>query len=155
MSLKKLVASDVGLPVADVVSAAKIRFAQWWGESFYLTSMVRGIMKNSKISKIQSFLLTLTLIVAAFWVSPAVGAEKKMVKDPTTGKMVTAPEYGGTITISLKAEQNHSDVVAHVAGYMGLSSLFGGVVLEPLAFIGDWGEFFRNSPCVPMATMVP
>ncbi len=35
-------------------------------------------------------------MVTAFWVSPAVGAEKKMVKDPSTGKMVSAPEYGGT-----------------------------------------------------------
>ena len=24
--------------------------------------------------------------------------EKEMVTDPTTGKMVTAPEYGGTLT---------------------------------------------------------
>ena len=60
---------------------------------------------------------------------------KKYVIDPTTGKAVTAPQYGGTITIPLKAEQNHSDIVAHSSGYMGLSSLFGGVVLEPLAFI--------------------
>ena len=66
-------------------------------------------------------------------------AGKKYVIDPTTGKAVTAPQYGGTITIPLKAEQNHSDIVAHISGYMGLSSLFGGVVLEPLAFIGDWG----------------
>ena len=29
---------------------------------------------------------------------PAAAMEKEMVRDPTTGKMVTAPEYGGTIT---------------------------------------------------------
>ena len=47
----------------------------------------------------QSLLLTLTLVVTAFWVSQAaMAAEKKMVTDPTTGEMVTAPEYGGTLT---------------------------------------------------------
>ena len=30
---------------------------------------------------------------------PAVAADKKYVTDPTTGKVVSAPEYGGTITI--------------------------------------------------------
>ena len=29
---------------------------------------------------------------------PAAAMEKEMVLDPTTGEMVTAPEYGGTIT---------------------------------------------------------
>ena len=28
----------------------------------------------------------------------ASAAEKEMVRDPATGKMVTAPEYGGTLT---------------------------------------------------------
>ena len=42
---------------------------------------IMPINKN-KISKMQSLLLTLTLMVAALGVSSAVGAEKKMVKDP-------------------------------------------------------------------------
>ncbi|MDE0445730.1 MAG: hypothetical protein OXH96_03580 [Spirochaetaceae bacterium] len=29
---------------------------------------------------------------------PASAAEKEMVRDPTTGKMVVAPQYGGTLT---------------------------------------------------------
>ena len=29
---------------------------------------------------------------------PAAAAEKEMVLDPSTGEMVTAPEYGGTLT---------------------------------------------------------
>ena len=69
--MKKIVASIVGLTVADALSAAKM----------------------------QSGLLTLTLIVATFWVNSVVAAEKKMVKDPTTGQMVTAPEYGGTVNL--------------------------------------------------------
>ena len=50
-------------------------------------------------STLNAILLSLILMVAALGVSPAaVAAEKEMVTDPTTGKMVTAPEYGGTIT---------------------------------------------------------
>ena len=101
MYFKQLFAPLVGPNVADIWSAAKIRFAQWCGESFYFTSIVRGNMKTRKNRTIPSLfiMLTLTLMVAAFWVSPAaMAAEKKMVKDPTTGKMVSAPEYGGTIT---------------------------------------------------------
>ena len=76
----------------------QFRFAQWCGESFYFTSIVRGIMETTKIiSKMQSILLTLTLMVAALGVgSAAVAAE--MVKDPSTGEMVEAPRYGGTLT---------------------------------------------------------
>ena len=29
---------------------------------------------------------------------PAAAMEKEMVTDPTTGEMVTAPQYGGTLT---------------------------------------------------------
>ena len=50
------------------------------------------------ISKFIVTLLAFIMGVAVFLGSPAVAAEKKMVKDPTTGKMVTEPEYGGTIT---------------------------------------------------------
>ena len=47
-------------------------------------------------STFSAILLTLTLVVTAFWVSPA--AAQKYVTDPSTGKVVTAPEYGGTLT---------------------------------------------------------
>jgi len=43
-------------------------------------------------------LLTLTLMVAALGVSPAAMAAE-MVKDPTTGEMVEAPRYGGTLLL--------------------------------------------------------
>ena len=49
-------------------------------------------------STFSAILLSFTLLVAALWVFPAVVAAQKMVTDPTTGKMVTAPEYGGTLT---------------------------------------------------------
>ena len=48
-------------------------------------------------AKLQSLLLTLTLMVTALWVFPTAVVAQKMVKDPSTGKMVSAPKYGGTI----------------------------------------------------------
>ena len=66
--MKQCVAPLVGLNVAGIWSAAKL----------------------------QLLLLTLTLMVTAFWVSPA--AAQKYVTDPSTGKVVTEPEYGGTLT---------------------------------------------------------
>ena len=57
----------------------------------------RKKMENQKSkSTFSAILLSLTLMVAAFWVSPA--AAQKYVTDPSTGKVVTAPEYGGTLT---------------------------------------------------------
>ena len=108
--MKKIVASIVGLSVAGALSAAKNRFAPWWGELFsisckgvhmYLKKLVASIAGLNPAGawsavKLQSLLLTLTLMVTAFWVSPA--AAQKYVTDPTTGKVVTAPEYGGTLT---------------------------------------------------------
>ena len=40
---------------------------------------------------------------------PAAAMEKEMVLDPTTGKMVTAPEYGGTLTFAVKLEPPSAD----------------------------------------------
>ena len=104
--MKKLVASIAGLNPAGTWSAAKL----------------------------QSLLLTLTLMVAAFWVSPAaVAADKKMVTDPSTGKVVTAPEYGGTLTYPYNRVSDNVDpfVVGFEAGW-----LIDGVN-EKLA-LGDW-----------------
>ena len=44
---------------------------------------------------------------------PAAAAEKEMVRDPSTGKMVTAPEYGGTITYARGSDWPHADVYFH------------------------------------------
>ncbi len=56
-------------------------------------------MNNHKSkSTFSAILLSLILMVAALGVGLAIAAEKKMVKDPTTGEMVSAPEYGGTLT---------------------------------------------------------
>ena len=60
-------------------------------------------------------------------------AEKPMVTDPTTGKQVTAPEYGGTLTVTLRDDPPTADTV-----FNHLPALVTGLVLEKLG-IGDWG----------------
>ena len=92
-----------------------------------------GIMEKSKTRTIQALLLAFILGAFAFWMDPAVAAEKKMVKDPSTGKMVTAPEYGGTISFVYKTEPAGPDV--YVSG--GQGSVYVAGVLEKLA-IPDW-----------------
>ena len=70
------------------------------------------------------------------------GPERVMVKevragyvtDPTTGKAVTAPEYGGTLTYGQVSWAEHSD-----AWYItGWATQYIGLVNEMLG-IGDWG----------------
>ena len=98
-------------------------------------SIERKKMDHQKSkSTFSTILLFLILMVTAFCVSSAVGAEKKMVKDPTTGKMVTAPEYGGTITYGRVSWAAHSDVW-YISGWATHNV---GLVNEMLG-IGNWG----------------
>ena len=85
-------------------------------------------------SKFSAILLTLTLMVAALGVSSAVGAEKKMVKDPRTGEMVEAPRYGGTLTYAtVIAETGSAD-----SFFVGHSAIMlANAVLEKPA-IANW-----------------
>ena len=71
-------------------------------------------------------------MVAAFWVSPATG--QKYVTDPSTGKVVTAPEYGGTLTYPYVFVGETTDPLKSWvnAGYQIAQ------VNERLAW-GDWG----------------
>ena len=59
--------------------------------------------------------------------------DKPMITDPTTGKMLTAPEYGGTLTYPYKlvASNTDPDLRGHYAGWL-ISA-----VNEKLA-LGDW-----------------
>ena len=69
-------------------------------------------------STFSAILLSLTLMVAALGGGLALAAEKKMVKDPTTGKMVTAPEYGGTITyVATGLADSIEPYVSYTAGF--------------------------------------
>jgi peptide/nickel transport system substrate-binding protein len=111
------------------------RFVQWYGESFYLTSMVRGTMEKSRKRPIQSLLLTFILSVTLLWVGPAALHAKQMVKDIATGKMIAAPQYGGTITYAMvPRESTDTDTfgtIGHSAGVMA------GHALDRIG-IGDW-----------------
>ena len=94
----------------------------------------RKKMNNQKSkSNFSAILLSLTLMVAALGVSPAVGAEKEMVTDPSTGKMVTAPEYGGTLTVV------HPNLVENTDPFYSGHTIrhFIGPVNEKLG-ISDW-----------------
>ena len=150
MCLKKFLARFVGLTVANVVSAAKIRFAQGWvnrsqnpqfREVLMYCIMKKFVSSIARLNpagslsavKIQSLLLTLTLMVAAFWVSSAVAAEKETVFDPATGRTWTAPQYGGTLTW---AARHHPPVIDPWFS-AGWAPHFIGGVNEGLAF-ADW-----------------
>ncbi len=83
--------------------------------------------------------LVFALTATGVWASPAgeeepaAAADKEMVLDPTTGKMVTAPEYGGTMTVwgGAWVTESSSDP------YFSYSDATVGVV-EKLG-ISDWG----------------
>ena len=63
---------------------------------------------------------------------PAAAMEKEMVLDPSTGKMVSAPEYGGTLTVANLLEPEHTDMhFSHVP------ALVSGATVEKLGMM-DW-----------------
>ena len=102
--IKKLVASFVGLNPAGPRSAMKL------------------------LSVLLAFILGTTL-----WVGPTAAAEMKNVTDPSTGKVVTAPTYGGRLTFAIKLEPPHTDPwFTHPPG----AAISG--VAEKLG-IGNWG----------------
>ena len=63
---------------------------------------------------------------------PASAAEKEMVRDPTTGKMVVAPQYGGTLTRARNAPCDGTDIWITRCG-----NITAGGVVEKLG-IADW-----------------
>ena len=102
--IKKLVASFVGLNPAGPRSAMKL------------------------LSVLLAFILGATL-----WVGPTAAAEKKYVTDPTTGKVVTAPEYGGTLRLGWNREPEGTDP-SIAGGWAGF--ILNGVAQKLAA--GDW-----------------
>ena len=80
---------------------------------------------------IHSLLLSFILVLAAFGVSSVIAAE--MVLDPSTGEMVEAPQYGGSITYGRPNHGEHTD--AWFIG--GWATHFVSEVTEKLV-IGDW-----------------
>ena len=69
---------------------------------------------------------------AAAQEEPAAAMEKEMVTDPTTGEMVTAPQYGGTLTFATMLEPPSADTLVY-----GSAGLAIGGVAEQLV-IPNW-----------------
>ncbi len=82
-------------------------------------------MFNQKSSsKLSATLLALILGASVFMAGQVWAA--KMVKDPSTGKMVSAPEYGGTLTYVVKLEPPTTDSMFRGArGVDGVSEKLG------------------------------
>ena len=79
-----------------------------------------------------AFALVATVTFASAEGEEAAAAEKEMVRDPSTGEMVTAPEYGGTIRPISNWEQRGIDPY-----FSGTAGLWIGLVNEKLG-IADW-----------------
>ena len=96
------------------------------------------MMKTILFTRTFAIALVLVLTATGLWAAgaeeaPTAAADKKYVTDPTTGKVVSAPEYGGTITFAQLPGRWHTDTyLSHTAQF-----LVDGVV-ERLG-IADWG----------------
>ena len=103
----------------------------------YEHTIERKKMDNQKSSsKLSATLLALILGLIVLWTgSAAVAAEKKYVTDPSTGKVVSAPEYGGTLTHIELNLADSTDTWFH--GGAVPTALISTVLEKPS--IGDWG----------------
>jgi len=79
-----------------------------------------------------AFALVATVTFAAAEGEEASAAEKEMVLDPSTGEMVTAPEYGGTIRAVINFKPEGIDPYFRYS-----AGAFIGLVNEKLG-VGDW-----------------
>ncbi len=79
-----------------------------------------------------AFALVATVTFAAGEGEEAAAAEKEMVLDPSTGEMVTAPEYGGTIRAVVNFKPEGIDPYFRYS-----AGAFIGLVNEKLG-VGDW-----------------
>ena len=85
--------------------------------------------------------------------APTAAADKRYVTDPATGKVVAAPEYGGTFTFANPLEITQAD-----AGLHGAVGIFVGGVIETLGIINwaiDRDEFGINSSYIPQSVYIP
>ena len=98
-------------------------------------------MTHVQLGKCLAVLSVLVLAATGLWAageeegSTAAAADKKYVTDPTSGRVFTAPEYGGTLTHAELTMAESTDIWFH--GGSVTTSLIT-PVLEKLS-IGDWG----------------
>ena len=88
--------------------------------------------------------LALTLVATVTFTSPAgeeeapaAAMEKEMVLDPTTGKMVERPEYGGTLTFAAEGHPDHTDTFLTHTPWTIMDN-----VVEKLV-VYDWAQIKR------------
>ena len=164
MSMKKLFAPFKGVIVAGAVPATKLRFAPRrvnHSQNPQIKEVIMSIIKKLVASfvglnpagprsamKLLSVLLAF-ILGATLWVGPTAAAEMKNVTDPSTGKVVTAPTYGGRLTFAMKLEPPHTDPwFTHSPG----AAISG--VAEKLG-IGNWGidrdEFSFSSQYIALS----
>ena len=90
----------------------------------------------NRLLAVLAHLSVLTLAAGMAWAAAeteqAVSMDKEMVLDPTTGEMITAPEYGGTLTYALRGDPPNPDtfyrhppamVAALVVEKLGMANL--------------------------------
>ena len=112
----------------------------------------------------RTFAIALVLVLSAtgLWATgadeeePAAAADREMVRDPTTGEMILAPRYGGSISYSSQTDTPVFSNDVWFGGYAAQRSSLG--VNEKIA-LGDWG-LDRNvwdfrSDRLPMSAMRP
>ena len=107
-------------------------------------------MHIAQITRTFAVALVLVLTATGLWAAgaeeePAAAADKKYVTDPTTGEVVVAPEYGGTLTYARSTWPANTDTLA---GGRWASHLVFAVLDKPA--LADWGinrdEFSLNLP---------
>ena len=88
-------------------------------------------------NRLLAVLAVLTLAAGLAWAAAeteqAAAMEKEMVLDPTTGEMITAPEYGGTMTFAVQREPPTTDPMFGGGASRGVDG-----VAEKLGMV-DWG----------------
>ena len=86
---------------------------------------------------------------------PAAAADKKYVTDPTTGKVVVAPEYGGTLTVATNATWMPFNADTH---FSHVPTLVTGATTEKLGIM-DWAIdrdiFSFSSQYLPLSLFRP
>ena len=115
-------------------------------------------MKLVKIGTTFAVALVLVLTATGLWAAgveeePAAAAEKEMVLDPTTGEIVEAPRYGGTLTYAERIEPPGTDPFDQGGAPRGVDG-----VAEKLS-IANWGidrdVFAFATRYVPFSAMRP
>ena len=104
-------------------------------------------MFNQKSSsKLSATLLALILGASVFMAGQVWAA--KMVKDPTTGKMVTVPEYGVTLTFATMLEPPSADTAVYGSAGLAIAGVAERLLIPNWAVERD--EYAFSSQYIPV-----